>query len=53
VDEKTDYHNRGREIDWKQAGETFKDEYNRSKRETVDTLDSLSKAHTETRRIGD
>jgi len=52
VDEKTDYHNRGREIDWKQAGETFKDEYDRSKREMVDTLDSLRTAYVETQRLG-
>ena len=53
VDEDSNYHSRKQEIDWDQAGVAFTDAYNRSKREAVDTLDSLSKAYTETRRIGD
>jgi hypothetical protein len=52
VDEDTDYHNRGKGIDWKRAGETFKAEYDRSKREIVEALDSLKTAYIETQRLG-
>ncbi len=52
VDEKTNYHHQGANIDWKQAGKAFKDEYGRSKRETVETLDSLKTAYVETQRLG-
>lgn len=52
VDEDTNYHRQGGNIDWKLAGETFKAEYDRSKREPVETLDSLKTAYIETQRLG-
>ncbi len=51
VDEDTKYKTRAKQIEWKYAGTAFKDEYGRSKREVVETLDSLKTAYAETQRL--
>lgn len=51
VDESAKYKNRAREIDWKQAGAAFENEYDRSNTGAVETFDSLRAAYAETRRL--
>lgn len=51
VDEDTDYHNRGRSIDWREAGQGFRNEYIEFKKGASSTLPSLNRAYEETGRL--
>ncbi len=51
VQEDRPYKNESLEINWREAGRNFKQEYDRSKTEDIKTLDSLKIAYIETLRL--
>lgn len=51
ADEDADYHNKGKSIDWRAAGQGFREEYMEFKTGTTSVLPSLNEAYTETRRL--
>lgn len=51
VDEATNYKKEATRVDWSEAGRNFVREYQESKREQIETLDSLRRAYGETGRL--